>query len=378
MKKILSMVLAVCVLCSLVAVMPTVSAGTISRDLLTQLETMDDDAMAYYCISQPHGILVEYFASWVRSNNPLPDITDYTEEIGDELEAQYLEYVRAKRAEIKASNIAFFEKNFASCDELVHASDSEGYMMVYACKASVIKLVGVPDCYVSYGAANKDTVQRHYDRNNDNYYFREEPWMDPYEVVFALDYYKDYFYPMYLGENYGELDEYMYYLSYSHYPEGKGTSDEATPDYLVVFGASAMCSPAETYDRFGDRYFVHSANIYYPYSVGYHIITTEDMKVYTLKEAWNAELPFMEYVMDEVLDARKRGDANGDDEINIKDATLIQKSLVQLEKLPSSDYIYSFDRDWDNDRVSDMNMDETVNIKDATAIQKMVAGLPYK
>ncbi len=60
------------------------------------------------------------------------------------------------------------------------------------------------------------------------------------------------------------------------------------------------------------------------------------------------------------------GDVNFDEDINIKDATAIQKHLAQLEILTGD----AFD-------AADFNEDSEVSIKDATAIQKFIAGLEY-
>lgn len=57
------------------------------------------------------------------------------------------------------------------------------------------------------------------------------------------------------------------------------------------------------------------------------------------------------------------GDCDGDGKVNIKDATTIQKKLVDLE-VPSFNY-----------DLANVNGDKTVDIKDVTAIQKWIAGL---
>ncbi len=63
------------------------------------------------------------------------------------------------------------------------------------------------------------------------------------------------------------------------------------------------------------------------------------------------------------------GDVNGDGKVNIKDATLIQKSAAKLIELTDGEKLRA-----------DVNADSKINIKDATAIQKFVAkmetGLP--
>lgn len=56
------------------------------------------------------------------------------------------------------------------------------------------------------------------------------------------------------------------------------------------------------------------------------------------------------------------GDANMDSKINVKDATIIQKSAADLAVLGDSYY-------------ADVNYDDQVNVKDATAIQKYSAGI---
>jgi len=58
------------------------------------------------------------------------------------------------------------------------------------------------------------------------------------------------------------------------------------------------------------------------------------------------------------------GDANIDDEVNIKDATAIQKHVAMLEVLSDTGYI-----------LADVDASDDVNIKDATAIQKHIAGI---
>lgn len=63
------------------------------------------------------------------------------------------------------------------------------------------------------------------------------------------------------------------------------------------------------------------------------------------------------------------GDANTDMEVNVKDATMIQKASAKLVEFSDKEAL-----------CADVNMDESVNVKDATIIQKYVAmietGLP--
>ncbi|MGN0452250.1 MAG: GDSL-type esterase/lipase family protein [Ruminococcus sp.] len=60
----------------------------------------------------------------------------------------------------------------------------------------------------------------------------------------------------------------------------------------------------------------------------------------------------------------KLGDANLDDIVNVRDATLIQKHSANIETINA-----------DGLAVSDVNSDGSVNVKDATAIQKHISGI---
>lgn len=58
------------------------------------------------------------------------------------------------------------------------------------------------------------------------------------------------------------------------------------------------------------------------------------------------------------------GDVNGDNHVNIKDATIIQKSIANLEKLSGNAEL-----------LADVNANGRIDIKDATCIQKYIARL---
>ena len=68
-------------------------------------------------------------------------------------------------------------------------------------------------------------------------------------------------------------------------------------------------------------------------------------------------------------------------EITIKDATLIQKCIAKIEKFTEYEYVCGFaesgqgENGMFDDRISDVNRDGEVNVKDATEIQKLVAGI---
>ncbi len=78
----------------------------------------------------------------------------------------------------------------------------------------------------------------------------------------------------------------------------------------------------------------------------------------TVTETVTASIPGMDTTYQ-----GKLGDANGDEQVNVKDATAIQKVVAGLE-------VASY-----NKAVADADENGSVNVKDATAIQKWVAGI---
>lgn len=88
------------------------------------------------------------------------------------------------------------------------------------------------------------------------------------------------------------------------------------------------------------------------YKNGYMVFTTEHFSLYVLALEKSAE------------EQRLLGDVNGDETVNIKDVTEIQKYVASLIELTEESLL-----------AADFNRDEAVNIKDATMIQKKIAEL---
>ncbi len=192
---------------------------------------------------------------------------------------------------------------------------------------------------------------------------------NPYKEDVSFKYYKEILLALEIPSlSEEEMYKYYQYLNILEYnADGSPTSDEATPDYVFCLFTYSDYSYAGCMEVIGD-YIVSAVNIYIPYDLGLHIFSINDNRVYTLKEAWEAQLPQIEEILDYVGD--RIGDVNYDDEVNIKDATLIQKHLANLEII--HDYYEGYPK-----YISDFNRDGERNVKDATAIQKYIAGLPY-
>lgn len=377
-KKIFSIFLVVLLILSATT---TAFANEIT-DLSTQrkLENMADDDTTYFLVRWESNIPVFEFSCWVEQNSLLPDVMDYTVEYGEELVADYMVYVAEQRAKVEESNRQFFAEHFnASTDELVYSSNNTDFLVVKATKASVLKVAELEDCYVLYVGATESAAQTFIDDNDRYNWFPERFTMDPYELVYAVHHFEGETFERDWRE-YWTYPGYFYVHLYNHYPAGAATADESTPDYVLVHAGNDICSPAGSAGGFGD-YLVTAANIYYPYTLGYYIITTEDMNVLTLREAWDAQIPNIEDVFEDYGLGVKRGDSNLDGEINIKDATFIQKCIAGIEEFADGEYAGGFAEGGQGEdgfyhgRVSDVNIDDEVNVKDATTIQKRLAGL---
>lgn len=90
--------------------------------------------------------------------------------------------------------------------------------------------------------------------------------------------------------------------------------------------------------------------------------------IYSIETAWEENLVTDLTPVSKLKDLAfyHTGDINGDKNLNIKDATALQKYIANKEvEVVSSPNI--------REKIFDMNKDEKVNIQDATAIQKYLA-----
>lgn len=156
-------------------------------------------------------------------------------------------------------------------------------------------------------------------------------------------------------------------ILYKYYAN-PASDDEATPDFVM---AECFVNPVTEVlitDYIGE--YVIVTGPCRPYIHGYHIYVPSEDKVYTLEEAYYANVNGIEdaiMTLDFVM--AMVGDCDGNYKVNIKDATCVQKRIAGLE-VPEIKFV----RDYIS-FVYDFNRDEDVNIKDATAIQKYLAGI---
>ena len=109
-----------------------------------------------------------------------------------------------------------------------------------------------------------------------------------------------------------------------------------------------------------------SCSTNFGYSIIYHEWIPEKKGEYTITISdTDANGEYAEKTIDFTVSDKFYGDANGDGEVNVKDATAIQKSLSGIE------FEGVFRRD-----LADCDTNEVLSIKDATCIRKYLANVP--
>lgn len=183
--------------------------------------------------------------------------------------------------------------------------------------------------------------------------------------------YEEYFIE-YLNSEY-ENESFLYYYDelYVYSEENTATADyvivECYKDYIASVGGIRLITDGLV--------FISDYN-HCPYSLSYFVFIPESSQILTVEEAIK-NIPDISGVLLESGICRMLGDANNDGELNIRDATAIQKKLAGLITL-DDEYSYDFSTVKENiGYYSDFNCDDNLNIRDATAIQKFIAKLAY-
>lgn len=156
---------------------------------------------------------------------------------------------------------------------------------------------------------------------------------------------------------------------YSEEYEYFATSDEATPEFVLIYAYDSWY--AHPYMQYFGNYILFKTNARNSNKgSGYYIYLPEDNQIYPLEEAYDNKTEgiydfFRNNIIGELI-----GDTNNDNRLSIQDATNIQKTLVGLYSIA-----YNFKPENYTDLVADFNKDGIINIRDATAIQKHLAGI---
>lgn len=158
-------------------------------------------------------------------------------------------------------------------------------------------------------------------------------------------------------------------LSYRELQEISPDPDDTSKDYKFL-----LASYGSTEDTFSYRADFGEYTYFKPYSLNgreFLVYLYNTDTVYTLEEAYYADIESLPLGSSDLYGVAllKNGDTNGDYEVNIKDATFLQKYIAKLESLTK---IYNLEL---FERAADLNRDHKINVKDATIIQKFAANL---
>lgn len=166
--------------------------------------------------------------------------------------------------------------------------------------------------------------------------------------------------------------EVFYREVYEYYSDSNKTD---TPDYVLIYLRSNYALEANYANVIGG-YIIRDNNTYMPNPMFYYIFRPSSENLLTIKDACESEVEGVEkaigYCNYELI-----GDVNYDNTLNIRDVTVIQKSLSKLLVIENDDIYGMVDPTSKIIAISDFNQDGNRNIRDATAIQKYLAKLDY-
>lgn len=166
-----------------------------------------------------------------------------------------------------------------------------------------------------------------------------------------------------------------YFELYKHF-ETIEAKPGATPDYAVVEVYEKHMEPVPVAIVVGD-YVLRNDYYRFPGAFGYFIYVPETKELYPMETAFNQDIPgIYKFFTEHAFGGQLIGDVNYDNELNIKDATIIQKNLAGLSTIWNNriEGLEVFTQEKPLPRyIGDFNRDGKMNIRDATAIQKHLA-----
>lgn len=168
--------------------------------------------------------------------------------------------------------------------------------------------------------------------------------------------------------------EHSYDIPYSDYEElyvGK--------DWALIQAHVGILDPWEALGGmdFGDRILTWWTPGAAVYAYGLFVYDAAEDTFFPIDQVSPDDYAGILDVIGELHIGRALGDADGDHERTILDATAIQRDLADLEKLPEEDCydMFSGTAPWKTYRFSDVDRDGMTTVMDATRIQRMVADL---
>ncbi len=158
--------------------------------------------------------------------------------------------------------------------------------------------------------------------------------------------------------------------SYREISEYYPSTEDESKNFKLILATYGSTDDTFSYRNDFGEYTYYNPN-YYQDSREYLIYLYNQDLVYTIEDAYYNNVEGLESAL-RALNGEallKVGDTNGDFEVNIKDATFLQKYIAKIESVNN---IYSLEL---FERSADVTRDYKINIKDATFLQKTFAKL---
>lgn len=163
-------------------------------------------------------------------------------------------------------------------------------------------------------------------------------------------------------------DDYVYYEIYTEYNE----FGEA--EWVLVSATTLSGTDTYIHEVIGDWVFYDNFE-WSPFSFKYCIYDVEDDTFIKLSQECLDKYEDLDSQMPLLLHANLIGDADGDKELSVMDATYIQRALAKICEFDASDDLspYHFPYSENLHYISDFDRDGERTVLDATAIQMKLA-----
>ena len=305
----------------------------------------NDDYILVWVNNSTHLKTLAEMPSWQIASPSQPTEKNRIEEFHSMREAAYAEY----RAYLNEVEDSFISEAFEGIDDYKLFTSGFGSMVLAAVKVCDLSKIASRDCvsYIEY---------------SENYIIEPEE-NDPYHPTGELDLKAELIRQYNIPEEALEYEEICYRVS-----------DDAPFWVLVKAARIDLCQCAVLYSEVvGGRPLTASGWKWNPFTFDYGIYDGEERRFYDLTEidfdrynglieVWQ-ELELSSF-SGRIYEWTRTGDADGDDQISVMDATKIQRVIAGV------DTRYSMDS-----KSADADEDGEVTVLDATRIQRYLAGL---
>lgn len=148
-------------------------------------------------------------------------------------------------------------------------------------------------------------------------------------------------------------------------------------DWVLITGSTATIVDQALYMVIGNRVVIKPQGTI-PFGHGYAVYDVKQNTAKTVSANILSQYDGLEEAFNKYGCGKLIGDLDGNDEISIADATIIQRCQAQMRDYPDSDLIQPYEEvEGALKYYSDFNRDGKRDINDATAIQRFLAGYSY-